>query len=222
MVGRVVLEPFDDDPALLMVELPDLGDDQGGIDPRPVNPGGGDVDLNRKVGVGIVGDILGSPCLGRVRGRQLLRLEVIALVGLQAAGDLESFPRRLTQAFVRNAQFLGNRLHELTEQCLDLIVEGADRGHQLQILLVIVNMDVAALGNRIHEMLIKRPIHASDHDTPVRVTHLLVEFVQGRDGARGEGKGLRRNHRGVYRCSVHPASIGSLLQSLIGTTEKGA
>src|SRR5207248_3733755 len=58
--GRILplgCEPLDDE--LPAIEPPDLGDAQCGIDPGAVDLGPGDIDLDRQVGVGIVGDILG-------------------------------------------------------------------------------------------------------------------------------------------------------------------
>jgi len=107
-VGAVVLQPLDDEVLALSIETPDLGDFESGIDSRPINLRGGHVDFDPEIGVGIVGDVQGSPRLASGHSIQLIGMEEIAFIGLQTARDIGPLPGRLTSAHERYLTFFRN------------------------------------------------------------------------------------------------------------------
>ena len=79
----------------LAVKPPDFSDTELSIDTGSVDFGVGEIDLNRQIGVGIVGNVVGLTSTGRLVGRQFGGVEVIAVVGLDASRDLRTLPGRL-------------------------------------------------------------------------------------------------------------------------------
>ena len=71
-VGPVRPELLDRHSRRLIVEPPDLEDRERGINARPVDLGRRDVDFDRQVGVGIVGDVVGIAGDRRFAGRQFV------------------------------------------------------------------------------------------------------------------------------------------------------
>ena len=61
-VSPVFTQLLDDDLLAVAVESPDLSDAQGGIDSRPIDLRGRDIDFDSEVGVRVVGDLPGSSC----------------------------------------------------------------------------------------------------------------------------------------------------------------
>ena len=112
--------------------------------------------------------------------RQLLGQEIITLVGLQIRDRFTPFQCRVRQAGVRDRQFLGDHLDELTQQLVAFSMLSPQR-HDLQILPVVIDLDIAPLRDRVHQLLIEGPIHAAEDHPPVGNLGQPVELVEGRD-----------------------------------------
>ena len=90
--------------------------------------------------------------LASCRGRELLRLEVVALVGFEAARQLRPSSRS-SRHNPRNGipKFLGDDVDNSPQQLLANLVFRT-LAHHLQVLSVVINVDVAPLGNRVDEL----------------------------------------------------------------------
>ena len=151
-VGPVRLELLDGH--RLILDPPDLGDCERGIDARPVDLGRRDVDFDCQIGVGIVGDVVGSKGDRRGTGRQLGGVEVIALVGFQAPLQRGPIPRR--RALPPTIDFEAERdlVDEHADQLLEPIVDWSDN-RDLDVLPVISQPDRRVLAERAAKAVVE-------------------------------------------------------------------
>ncbi len=115
-------QPLDDDP--IVVEPPDLGDAQRRIDPRAVDLGPGDVDLDRQVGVGIVGDVVGAAFRRRGVLRQLLGQEVIGIDRTPGRGRSQAASRSSRSSSERDIPFVRDDVDQLIQASLIVSCSG--------------------------------------------------------------------------------------------------
>ena len=182
LINPILRQPLDHDPPEFPVEPPDLGDTQSGINARPVDLRGRNIDLDSKIRIGIIGYILGlaSTASAIIVSFSAAKSNFRPPPGHERSGA----PGRLTQARAGDLQFLRDQFRESTHASSSPVVEPA-RGPELDIFPVIVGMDIGARRDRVHELFVERPIDIADHDPFFRDgCHLVELFNSGTEAAK--------------------------------------
>ena len=189
-------QPFDDDS--IVISPPDLRHPQRRVDRRAVGLWPRDVHLDRQVRVGNMIEVGGSAFLRRRVLGDLLRKEVIALIRLEPTRYGPSLPGGLAQPFAGNPRLPGDDADEPIQHAAEVLVVRPLR-HDLDIPPVVIDVDIAHLGDRVHQLLIKGPIHAAVDDAAVGDLGEPVDLVERRDARDGAGDLERGRPLGDHR-----------------------
>ena len=84
--------------------------------------------------------------------------------------------------------------------------------HDFQVLAVIIHMDVAPLRDRVHQLLVERPIHAAEDDPTVGDCGQPLELLERRDAAPRGPRTRAARGTAVVGCVVVAVLMIILLQ----------